>query len=92
MSVATPGLESRSLRPAKRRPVKISTILSYTLLSILSVVFLTPFYLIFRNALLTQPQILSFDWVWLPIPTRISNAAAPSQDVSQTNLPQSNRH
>jgi len=80
MSVATPGLESRSLRPAKRRPVKISTILSYTLLSILSVVFLTPFYLIFRNALLTQPQILSFDWVWLPIPPHFENVQAIFED------------
>lgn len=80
MSVATPGLESRSMRPAKRRPVKISTILSYTLLSILSVVFLTPFYLIFRNALLTQPQILSFDWVWLPIPPHFENVQAIFED------------
>ena len=67
MSVAIPGLKSRAKSDA-RRAVKLSTVLSYTLLVILSLIFLTPFYLIFRNALLTQPQILSFDWVWLPIP------------------------
>ena len=37
----------------------------------LSVVFLTPYYLIFRNALLTQPQILSFTWNWLPNPVQL---------------------
>jgi multiple sugar transport system permease protein len=55
-------------------------VLSYTLLIILSVVFLTPFYLIFRNALLTQPQILSFDWVWLPIPPHFENVQAIFED------------
>jgi multiple sugar transport system permease protein len=42
-------------------------------LIVLAVLFLTPYYLIFRNALLTQPQILSFDWVWLPIPPHFEN-------------------
>jgi multiple sugar transport system permease protein len=51
-------------------------VLSYTALIILTILFLTPFYLIFRNALLTQPQILSFKWVWLPIPPHFENLPA----------------
>ena len=76
MSVAMPGLESRPIKPVGRSRLKISTVLSYAALIGLSVVFLTPYYLIFRNALLTQPQILSFKWVWLPIPPHFENAQA----------------
>jgi multiple sugar transport system permease protein len=80
MSIATPGLESRPLKPAARSPFKIGTALNYVALLILSAVFLLPFYLIFRNALLTQPQILSFDWVWLPIPPHFENVQAIFDD------------
>lgn len=80
MSIATPGLELRPLKPATRSPLKIGTVLNYAALIILSVVFLLPFYLIFRNALLTQPQILSFDWVWLPIPPHFENVQAIFDD------------
>src|SRR5215207_4362693 len=80
MSIATPGLESRPLKPVARSRFKIGTVLNYAALIILSVVFLLPFYLIFRNALLTQPQILSFDWVWLPIPPHFENVQAIFDD------------
>src|SRR5215208_1295321 len=76
MSVATPPLETRPVRPAGRPSLKIGTVLSYAALIILSILFLMPYYLIFRNALLTQPQILSFKWVWLPIPPHFENAQA----------------
>ncbi|MDQ6670854.1 MAG: carbohydrate ABC transporter permease [Chloroflexota bacterium] len=73
MSVGTPALESGAISTARRSPVKISSVLVYATLVVLAVLFLAPYYLIFRNALLTQPQILSFDWVWLPIPAHIEN-------------------
>lgn len=69
MSVATTALGARR----RRSPLKLGRVLTYTLLIVLAVLFLTPYYLIFRNALLTQPQILSFDWVWLPIPPHFEN-------------------
>jgi multiple sugar transport system permease protein len=80
MSVATPGLESRPVKPVARPRLSIGTILRYAALIVLSVIFLLPFYLIFRNALLTQPQILSPNWVWLPIPPHVENAQAILND------------
>lgn len=45
----------------------------YTLLIALTVVFMFPFYLIIRNALMTQPEITAFDWVWWPAEMQWSN-------------------
>jgi len=47
--------------------------LRYTLLIALTVVFLFPFYLIIRNALMTQPEITAFEWVWWPAEMQWSN-------------------
>ncbi len=38
----------------------------YLVLIVLAVLFLTPFYLMIRNALMTQAEISSFDWAWWP--------------------------
>jgi len=38
----------------------------YLLLSIVAVLFLLPFYLILRNALMTDDQITSMQWSWFP--------------------------
>lgn len=50
-----------------------ANILRYGLLCLLVTVFLVPFYLILRNALLTDKQITSFQWVWLPAPPQWDN-------------------
>jgi multiple sugar transport system permease protein len=76
MSVAIPALGSRP----RRSPLKMGSVLAYSALIVLAVLFLTPYYLIFRNALLTQPQILSFDWVWLPIPPHFENLTEVLED------------
>ena len=47
-----------------RKPVGV--ILRYALLLVLSVVFLFPFYIMIRNSLMTQPEMTSFEWAWLP--------------------------
>jgi multiple sugar transport system permease protein len=45
----------------------VEKILLYSMLTILALVFLLPFYLLIRNALMTQPEITAFDkWVWWP--------------------------
>jgi multiple sugar transport system permease protein len=80
MSAATPGIESRPVQPVGRRRFRLGIALSYLALIALSALFLLPFYVIFRNALMTQPQILSFDWVWLPIPPHFENAQAIFED------------
>ncbi|MDQ3815503.1 MAG: carbohydrate ABC transporter permease [Armatimonadota bacterium] len=50
----------------RHRPNSALPLLRYGLLSFLALLFLIPFYLIVRNALLTDRQITSFQWVWLP--------------------------
>src|SRR5919199_1230432 len=78
MSVAASAVGSRS----HRSRLKVGSVLSYAVLVVLAILFLTPYYLIFRNALLTQGQILSFDWTWLPFPPHFENL----QDIMQDPL------
>ena len=40
----------------------------YLFLVPMGMLFLLPFYILLRNALLNQLQISSFTWIWLPIP------------------------
>lgn len=73
---------TRSAKPTARSQFSVGVALSYIVLTFLAVVFMLPFYLIFRNALLTQPEILSFDWVWLPLPPHFENFRAIFDDPS----------
>src|SRR5215211_8918596 len=73
---------SPAARPRRQgRPVVLPA-LRYALLIALTILFLLPFYIIVRNALLTQPQITGFEWVWLPIPPHFENFAALFDDPS----------
>ena len=38
----------------------------YVVLILLAFLFLFPFYLMIRTAVITQPEVASFDWVWWP--------------------------
>lgn len=58
---------------AKSQSNIFANILRYALLCLLATMFLLPFYLILRNALLTDTQITSSQWVWLPVPPQWSN-------------------
>jgi multiple sugar transport system permease protein len=40
--------------------------LRYFVLIALALLFLFPFYLMIRTAVITQPEVASFDWVWWP--------------------------
>ena len=55
-------------RPIMGGTERTGLIINYTLLILLSIIFLIPFYVILRNAFLEQKQITSFDWTWLPFP------------------------
>jgi multiple sugar transport system permease protein len=44
----------------------VGSIVRHGLLIILALVFLLPFYILIRNALMTDPQITGFDWIWFP--------------------------
>ena len=52
---------------------RLSQILRCALLLLLAVVFLVPFYLILRNALMTDDQITSSHWAWLPAVPHFGN-------------------
>ncbi len=51
----------------------IGTVLRYALLLLLAFLFLLPFYIIVRNALMTSDQITSSTWRWLPSPPQWGN-------------------
>ena len=60
-----------------RKSIKWRSIVSdglrWTALAVLSVLFLIPFYLIVRNAFMTEDQITSARWVWFPAAPHWSN-------------------
>lgn len=65
-------------------PSKLAATTRTVLLLLLALLFLVPFYLIVRNALSTNAQITSFDWVWLPSPLKWDNFA---RLFSDSNIP-----
>lgn len=63
----------------------IGTGLRYVLLLLLGALFLFPFYLLVRNALSTQAEITSFEWVWWPEKMQWSNYNALF-DTTEVNM------
>ena len=49
----------------ERRPV-LGAALTYVVLSVVAALFLTPFYILLRNAFMTTAEVTSPDWHWLP--------------------------
>jgi multiple sugar transport system permease protein len=76
-SAATPATSRRFRR------VPLGAIARYVLLIALSIVFLFPFYLMVRNALMTQAELSSFEWAWWPEAPQWSNVRTlfESQDA-----------
>ncbi|CAL9290406.1 carbohydrate ABC transporter permease [Streptomyces olindensis] len=66
---------------AKRGGVMSSTGL-YIATGIAAVLFLIPFYLIVRNALMTDPEITGENWKWFPTTIQWSNFSEPFNDVT----------
>jgi len=63
----------------------LSMILRYLLLIVLSLIFLFPFYIMVRNALSTNAEITSFEWVWWPKEMQWSNLTALF-DTTEVNM------
>jgi multiple sugar transport system permease protein len=53
-------------RPRRRLRIDPVEIARSAILIVLAILFLFPFYLIARNALMTQAEITSFEWSWWP--------------------------
>ena len=76
--VTIPAQSPESNNPS--RPVSsrrtLPGVLRLLALSFLALLFLLPFYVLVRNALLTEDQILSPRWMWLPPVPRFDNFSA----------------
>lgn len=70
--------------PARRRTTagKIGNVGLYAALTVASVLFLIPFYLIIRNALSTEKDIVGAEWVWFPSPLQWGNFKELADDIS----------
>ena len=78
MALAAPRTaqgRSTFARPAPRSKVarNLGRIGLYATIGFLAAVFLLPFYVMIRNALMTQPEITAFEWQWLPADPQWAN-------------------
>ena len=71
LPVSNSGLPPQ--QPRRRFRIDPVEILRSVILILLASVFLFPFYLIARNALMTQAEITSFEWSWWPAVPQWSN-------------------
>ncbi|MDN3021747.1 carbohydrate ABC transporter permease [Streptomyces sp. S.PB5] len=84
MTTTAPDLKSAPAKPAKSRRlggVMGSTGL-YIATGIAALLFLIPFYLIVRNAFMTDPEITGEEWKWFPTDIQWSNIKEPFDDVT----------
>lgn len=54
----------------------------YAALVLSALLFLVPFYIMLRNAFMTQPEITSFDWSWWPQALRWDNLTTLFSDLA----------
>jgi multiple sugar transport system permease protein len=67
---------------ARRRPTPVATVFTYAGLGVLSVLFLVPFYLMLRNSFMSEDQVTSTTWSWLPSPFTLDNYRGLFDDPS----------
>lgn len=79
MTTTTPQLDRP--RRVKRGSVLGNTGL-YIAVGVAGLLFLLPFYLIVRNALMTDPEITGENWKWFPSRIQWSNITEPFHDVT----------
>lgn len=61
-------IDQTKMAPMKAHPAQknVAGVLRYLLLGLVALLFLLPFYLILRNALMTDAQITGRQWSWFP--------------------------
>ncbi|MEF2279385.1 carbohydrate ABC transporter permease [Deinococcus sp. YIM 134068] len=80
MTPSTPrlsGQETVTPRPRRRRPLGLPSLIA---LGVLSLLFLLPFWLLLRNAFMTDAQIVSQEFSWLPSPWHPENVSELLRD------------
>lgn len=56
-----------------KKRLTFSSALLYLVIILLAIVWLIPMYVLFRNALMLDPQITSWEWIWWSIPMHWEN-------------------
>ncbi|MGJ5831680.1 carbohydrate ABC transporter permease [Streptomyces ossamyceticus] len=84
MTTTTTPPAERVKAPAKPRKVRGGHVIGstglYLATGIAAVLFLIPFYLIVRNALMTDPEITGEEWKWFPSDIQWGNVNEPFDD------------
>ncbi|MFH9003043.1 carbohydrate ABC transporter permease [Streptomyces afghaniensis] len=82
MTTTAPDVR-KTAEPAKvKRGGVIGNTGLYIATGIAGLLFLIPFYLIVRNALMTDPEITGEEWKWFPTSIQWSNFSEPFDDVT----------
>ncbi|GGY15793.1 carbohydrate ABC transporter permease [Streptomyces djakartensis] len=82
MTITAPDLDKVTEPVTGKRGGVIGNTGLYLATGIAAVLFLVPFYLIVRNALMTDPEITGEEWKWFPTSIQWSNFTEPFDDVT----------
>ncbi|KUL22304.1 carbohydrate ABC transporter permease [Streptomyces regalis] len=84
MTTTAPDLDKTPAKPAKARRVGgvMGNAGLYLATGVAAVLFLIPFYLIVRNAFMTDPEITGEEWKWFPSTIQWGNITEPFDDVT----------
>ncbi|CAL9610077.1 L-arabinose transport system permease protein AraQ [Streptomyces sp. enrichment culture] len=82
MTITAPDLDKATEPVRGRRGGVLGNTGLYLATGVAAVLFLVPFYLIVRNALMTDPEITGEEWKWFPGSVQWSNFSEPFDDVT----------
>ncbi|WP_030240598.1 MULTISPECIES: carbohydrate ABC transporter permease [unclassified Streptomyces] len=82
MTTTAPDLDKVTKPVTGKRGGVIGNTGLYVATGVAAVLFLVPFYLIVRNALMTDPEITGEEWKWFPTSIQWSNFTEPFDDVT----------
>ncbi|MGP4008379.1 carbohydrate ABC transporter permease [Streptomyces sp. 4N124] len=80
--MTTTAPDVRKPAKAKRRGGVMSNTGLYIATCVAAALFLIPFYLIVRNAFMTDPEITGEEWKWFPTDIQWGNVTEPFDDVT----------
>ncbi|CAL9610971.1 carbohydrate ABC transporter permease [Streptomyces levis] len=82
MTITAPDLDKVTEPGTGKRGGVLGNTGLYLATGVAAVLFLVPFYLIVRNALMTDPEITGEEWKWFPGSVQWSNFTEPFDDVT----------
>jgi multiple sugar transport system permease protein len=84
VTTTAPDLKNAPAKPAKAR--RLGGVMGntglYLATGVAALLFLIPFYLIVRNAFMTDPEITGEEWKWFPTDIQWGNITEPFDDVT----------